>query len=286
MKKTCVISLVIVMLMSGVNISYGAPQAIQYAETDQELIDAERRLDSIILKMQDEHLKNYKDFQEDASVEVTVGLIKEKGYPINKEFLALSYKIESYKKKNPHDDLKKVVKHFNQQAGLKDKAADKKLSIQFTQIAHALSYGEWTVLTTAEKLLIAANPSKALMTNSIKQVAFNYTAQKFGYNGLGDSSDGYRHGMWSALMTRDISRAWAEAYGNAHEDRPTTELQARQADGYTGYQHKAMDLANNKVGRDAIKWYEYYFNCWDSTVKSRISAKLTNTAGNIVWLHN
>jgi hypothetical protein len=104
--------------------------------------------------------------------------------------------------------------------------------------------------------------------------------------GLGDKSDGYRHGIWNALMTRDINRVWADAISTAHEDRPKTELEAKQADGYTGYQHKAMDLNNNKVGRSVIAWYEFSTNCSDSTVKSRISAKLTNKSGEITWLHN
>lgn len=281
MKKAWIILLVFGVVLSGVHISYGAPLAGQNGETDSELIAAEQRLNQFILKGEEKEIKSYKDFPKEESVESTKKLLMERGYPIDEEFLALSLDIEGYKKKNPNNDPKKIVKYINAKAGLKEKN-----KMSFVQTAHALTYSEWTKLTTAEKLLIAANPAKALMTNSIKQKAFNYTAQKFGYNGLGDSSDGYRHGIWSALMTRDISRAWAEAYGNAHEDRPVAELEARQADGYTGYQHKAMDLANNKVGRDAIRWYEYYFNCWDSTVKSRISAKLTNTSGNIVWLHN
>lgn len=281
MKNICIILLVFGVVFSGVHILYGAPSGSLYGETDSELLSAEQRLNGFVSKGEEKGIKSYKDFPKEESVEITKELLIVRGYPINEEFLAISLDIEAYKKKNPNDDPKKVVRYFNEKAGLIEKN-----KISFVQTAHALTYSEWTKLTTAEKLLIAANPAKALMTNSIKQKAFNYTAQKFGYNGLGDASDGYRHGIWSALMTRDISRAWAEAYGNAHEDRPVAELQARQADGYTGYQHKAMDLANNKVGRDAIKWYEFYFNCWDSTVKARISAKLTNTSGNIVWLHN
>jgi hypothetical protein len=47
-----------------------------------------------------------------------------------------------------------------------------------------------------------------------------------------------------------------------------------------------MDLHNNQVGRDQISWYEYAFNCSDSTVKIRISGKLTNKSTGIKWLHN
>ncbi len=86
-------------------------------------------------------------------------------------------------------------------------------------------------------------------------------------------------------MTRDISRAWAEAYGNAHENVSQSVLQQKDVDGYYRYQHKAMDLSNNNVGRSQIAWYEYWFNCSDSTVKSRISNKMTNKSGGITWLH-
>lgn len=321
LKKLLIILMVIGVIASGASVSYGANDPVQYGETEQELARAENRLNQGILEFKEKelkeitsfneskiidktlkqivkqkkgeqinslrNLKSYRDFKTDESVDMAIKNLQERGYPIDVDFSTLSKEIETYKKTHFLDDPKKIVKHFNASAGLMEKRGEReKFIFSLVAIAHALSYSEWTKLTASEKLLIASNPVAALKTNSIKQLAYNYTTEKFGSNGLGDKTDGYRHGIWSALMTRSISRAWAEAYGTAHEDRQQTELSSRQSDGYYGWQHKGMDLANNKVGRDSIAWYEYWFNCSDSTVKSRISGKLTNMPGDITWLHN
>ena len=144
----------------------------------------------------------------------------------------------------------------------------------------------WESLTDEEKLLAIAYPKEAIIVDSCRERAYQYTVDKFGYNGLGDKSDGYRHAMWNALMTRDLnSRALAEAFATAHEDIDSSLLQNREADGYTKKRHREMDLHNNEIGRDLVGTWEFSFNLSDSTLKKRISSKLTNNNGGIIWLH-
>jgi hypothetical protein len=330
MKKKLLVMLLIVSLgITGVSMSFGASEPDKYAETDDELIQAENQINTQVAQIKEKdlkdldvmeksldsdkasvqasdtndkatkkkkisecrqylkNLKSYKDFKTNSKIEDVEKMLNDRGYSINKEFAQMCKEISKYKDANPVIDTKDIVKHFNYKAGLKEKPKKVKLfSFSFGVSAFALSYSDWTRLTTSEKLLIATDPKAALMTDSIKDIAFKWTQEKFGNNGLGDKSDGYRHGVWNALMTRDISRAWADAYATAHEDRSQQELNRKAADGYYEYQHKSMDLHNNQVGRDQIAWYEFFFNCSDSTVKSRISAKLTNKSADIIWLHN
>lgn len=323
MKKVSALLAIGALAISGITVTYGAGAPDQHAETEAELQQAEGRLNNIISEAKTRELKDIalfddskitdrtqrqllkqrksdrsqylqniktlKDFQSEESIDKTIQSLETKGYPVDVAFAVLCREIESYKKTNPEAEPKMIVRHFNTEAGLQEKESGGdivSLSFGVPAFAYTISYSAWTSLTTSEKLLVASNPSAALKTKSIQKVAYDYTTQKFGSNGLGDKSDGYRHGIWNALMTRDISRTWAEAIATAHEDRPQTELNSKQADGYYGWQHKNMDLNNNKVGRGVIAWYEYSVNCSDATVKSRISAKLTNTSGSITWLHN
>lgn len=317
MKKLYTLVALMSLVLPSTSVTFAASEQTQFAESVQELISAEQRLDSVIrnardieinnLSSEDIHntdrteksqfeisnlkkIKSYRDLQTDKTMEETVQDLTTRNYQFDDDFLEVCNQIILYKTSNNISDPKIVVQHFNKLSGLKEKSnfANKIVSLSSNSFAEAysISYSSWTKLTTSEKLLVASNPVAALQTNAIQKKAFEYTTAKFGSNGLGDKSDGYRHGIWNALMTRDISRAWAEAIATAHEDRPQSELDAKQSDGYYGWQHKNMDLNNNKVGRSVIAWYEYSINCSDSTVKSRISAKLTNKSGEIIWLHN
>lgn len=47
-----------------------------------------------------------------------------------------------------------------------------------------------------------------------------------------------------------------------------------------------MDLHNNSIGRDVIKWYDTSINVSDSKLQKRIENKLTNNKSTgIYWLH-
>ncbi len=317
MYKIVALTIVLALFLPNINLTYGADLEYKLAESDAKLLEAEKKLNQVISSTVNEDLNNvnlvlknknlkleqrnqainkklklgkirsYRDLDDGLSVEDAQLYISKHGYEADSDFEDLCIEIEAYKAKNDKTDIKDVVKFFDKKAGLVDENI---ISISFLDSnianAYSVSYNAWTKLTTAEKLLIATNPSAALKTNAIQKKAFDFTSAKFGTNGLGDQSDGYRHGIWNALMTRDISRTWAEAISTAHEDRPKAELDAKQADGFTGHQHKAMDLNNNKIGRSVIAWYEYSFNCSDDLVKTRVSAKLTNKSGGITWLHN
>ena len=68
-------------------------------------------------------------------------------------------------------------------------------------------YEQWNNLTPAEKAVITAltlrNPAAPLIIKNSKDVAFNETTAKFGYNGRNDKSDAFRHCFWSATLARD-----------------------------------------------------------------------------------
>lgn len=265
MKRTLLVPIVIgAVFFSGVTVSYGESLPVQYAETEIELVQAEERLNKVIKDVKAQELREitafddraltdkaskqlanqkktertkylqnittYKDFKGAESVDEAIKNLRAKEYPVDEVFAILCKEIEAYKKTLSVDDPKKIVKHFNQKAGLIEKRSGEKtveLTFGLPAKAYSVSYSSWTKLTTAEKLLVASNPAAALLTNSIQKKAFDYTTQKFGSNGLGDKSDGYRHGIWNALMARDINRAWAEAISTAHEDRPQKELNSK-----------------------------------------------------------
>ena len=313
--------LIVAALVTNVHVTFGANDLAQLAESDEEISRAATQLNTIIAASKQQQLKEmntidlehlgnlkvtdalkmiaakkdvlqnvngYKDLQTTGTLDDTVKMLRDKKYPIDESALALYREIYTYKETKKVSDPVAVLQYFNAQAGLKEKPKTGIPEISFvkTAKAYSISYDSWRKLTTAEKLLIVTDPKAALITDSLAKLAFQWTQEKFRKNGLGDQSDGYRHGIWNALMTRDISRSWAEAYATAHEDKSQTELQQKEADGYYKYQHRNMDLNNNKVGRDQIQWYEYWFNCSDATVKTRISNKLTNKSGGIIWLHS
>lgn len=104
----------------------------------------------------------------------------------------------------------------------------------------------WNVLTDSEKTLCIRYPFDALKVNTARNIATEQTERKFGYNGLGDRSDAFRHGIWNAEMTVLIGSEKAELFATAHEDKDVT---GNESDGYPKTAHRDMDLHNNEVGR-------------------------------------
>ena len=104
----------------------------------------------------------------------------------------------------------------------------------------------WNVLTDSEKKLCIRYPFDALKVNTAKNIATSKTEAKFGFNGLGDRSDAFRHGIWNAEMTILIGKEKAELFATAHEDKDVT---GNESDGYPKTAHRDMDLHNNEVGR-------------------------------------
>ena len=107
------------------------------------------------------------------------------------------------------------------------------------------------------------------------------TAELYGYNGLGDNTDAFRHAYWNALMTARINKGWAAAYATAHEDRNTS---GNESDGYSKVAHKKMDLHNNKKGRNLVKWNDLFTK--DEVFAQRVQGIMTNNASTgLYWLH-
>ena len=80
----------------------------------------------------------------------------------------------------------------------------------------------WNSLTESEKKLVIRYPFAALDVNTAKNIATTQTERMFGYNGLGDRSDAFRHGIWNAEMTILIGKEKAELFATAHEDKDVT----------------------------------------------------------------
>jgi hypothetical protein len=211
--------------------------------------------------------------------------ISESSYEL-KSMIDICKSISEYKSNNINATNVDVVLYMNDLHDSSDSEVG--FEINFGVKSFASLYDTWTALTTAEQLLIASSPINALKTADCKDFAWTWTEDEYGYNGLGDESDGYRHAVWNALMSKNISKLWAGMYATAHEDVSQEQLNAIQNDGYYGYQHKEMDLHNNEIGRSLINWYEDGAIYWpsDSTIKTRVSNKLTNTDSGIIWLHN
>ena len=152
---------------------------------------------------------------------------------------------------------------------------------------YQITYDVWNSMTTAEKVLCVEYPSKAIIVKGCANQAYEWTEDKFGYNGLGDKSDGYRHGIWNALMTRALNNRYlAELFATAHEMASDEELKKKQADGYTLKAHRLMDMHNNEIGRNVVNWYDTTINLSNNDIKSRVSDKLTgNVKTGIYWLH-
>jgi len=100
---------------------------------------------------------------------------------------------------------------------------------------------QWDNLTPAEKAVIALltvkNPSAPFIIKASKDLAFNETKKRFGYNGHNDKSDAFRHCFWSATLARDLGYVEAKMFTDAHESNPTNPPD-----------EKEMDLHNNGVG--------------------------------------
>jgi Ulp1 family protease len=129
-------------------------------------------------------IKNYKDFASRTSVETAVTELRERGYEVDADFENLCREIESYQKQNPGSDPKDIVLYLEQ----KTHSGDYEVSARFFSVAfntanaYSVSYTTWTKLTTAEKLLVAASPTAAVITQALQKKAFDFTSAKFGYN--------------------------------------------------------------------------------------------------------
>lgn len=137
----------------------------------------------------------------------------------------------------------------------------------------------WNALTDSEKVLCVKYPLAALKVNEARNIASEQTVRKFGYSGLGDRSDAFRHGMWNAEMTILIGAEKAELFATAHEDKDTT---GNESDGYSKEAHKNMDLNNNAVGREIG---QNNSNLSEDELADYIYELIYSTDTSFIWLH-
>lgn len=137
----------------------------------------------------------------------------------------------------------------------------------------------WNALTESEKKLVIRYPFDALKVNKAKDIATTQTESKFGFNGLGDRSDAFRHGIWNAEMTVLIGEEKAELFATAHEDKDTT---GTESDGYLKIEHKNMDLHNNAVGRTIGSAHP---DASESELSDIVYANIYQEQSDFIWLH-
>ncbi len=137
----------------------------------------------------------------------------------------------------------------------------------------------WNTLTDSEKKLCIRYPFDALKVNTAKNIATSQTELKFGYNGLGNRSDAFRHGIWNAEMTVLIGKEKAELFATAHEDKDVT---GNESDGYPKTAHRDMDLHNNEIGRNIG---EKNSNASEDEMADIIYQEIYSDTTQFVWLH-
>lgn len=115
--------------------------------------------------------------------------------------------------------------------------------------------------------------------NSARNIAISQTETKYGYNGLGDKSDAFRHGIWNAEMTVLIGKEKAELFATAHEDKDVT---GNESDGYSKSAHREMDLHNNEIGRSIG---ENNKNASEDEMADIIFEAVNLQNSQFVWLH-
>ena len=179
------------------------------------------------------------------------------------------------------EEFKKIISIIeavkNQNPGLAEKELQDKVEIALQKERGIFDI--WNALTDSEKKLVIRYPFDALKVNTAKDIAQSQTEKKFGYNGLGDRSDAFRHGIWNAEMTILIGSEKAELFATAHEDKDTD---GTESDGFSKEAHKNMDLHNNAVGRSIGEL--------NKTATEDEMAEIIYTAVNaedteFVWLH-
>lgn len=178
------------------------------------------------------------------------------------EFEKLISEIQSIKMQHPEyteDEVKDMVdKHYRLERGVAD---------------------TWNVLTDSEKKLCIRYPFDAIKVNTAKNIAISQTEAKFGFNGLGDRSDAFRHGIWNAEMTILIGMEKAELFATAHEDKDVT---GTESDGYLKVEHKNMDLHNNEVGRTIG---EKNSDASEDEMANIIYQEVNSATTQFIWLH-
>ena len=140
----------------------------------------------------------------------------------------------------------------------------------------------WDHTTDEEHLLMLCYSKEAYIVRTCQQDADEMTLKYYGGMNDGDEANAFRHAVWNALMKiRFASEAKARIWANAHENYPEEEMATWPSwNGFDAFQHKDMDLHNNELGRNSVKWYEFWLTPDD--IAKRIIEKLENGEGVIL----
>lgn len=181
------------------------------------------------------------------------------------------------------ENLVDLVNELNRSIGDEQEVFDTLEDIANDEIENRSVFDEigdiWNALTDSEKKLLIKYPFDALKVNTAKNIATTQTNLKFGYNGLGDRSDAFRHGIWNAEMTILIGETKAELFATAHEDKDTS---GTEADGFSKEEHKIMDLHNNSIGRETGR---NNASLTEEEMAEIIYRNIYSEASAFVWLH-
>lgn len=137
-------------------------------------------------------------------------------------------------------------------------------------------------LTPAERSLVAHHPVQAFIAELCRRITDRMLAERFPGSVDGDRGNAFRHAFWSASMTRWMGPDMAKAFTDAHEKlanddgslKTDEELAAMSWSGFTGLEHREMDLANNAAGRECVKPGEFFVTF--RMLADRVMEKLEN----------
>ena len=133
-------------------------------------------------------------------------------------------------------------------------------------------YGEFKELTFQEKVLTGLYPLQAIIINSNREKADNFTKQFMGFSGLNDKSDAFRHCFFNAINQRDCGYDLvygslaniAKLFGDAHEsETPSQRDLEKQMDlwnNYLGYHLITNNSATSNVNNDIADKVKQYVN--------------------------
>lgn len=126
-------------------------------------------------------------------------------------------------------------------------------------------------LTAQEKILVALYPLEALLIRANKEPTETETENIFGFNGLNDKSDAFRHAYFNAMNSNDAGDTVARLFSTAHESEVPVVLVLE----------KDMDLDNNNVGHNTGNEAGFFVS--DQELSNTIYQILTN--GGLVYLN-
>lgn len=117
-----------------------------------------------------------------------------------------------------------------------------------TYVCMQSQYDKYKSMNEQEQRVCRNEPYDCKRAKDTAPDAYEHTERRYGRNGNGDTSDAFRHCIWSAFMTKRANSGFAKRFGDAHENGDKNQ----PSNDYW------MDLHNNSWGREAGRNYEGY----------------------------